>query len=329
MVASTVSIYNWLLFIHHIPSSPAYLRVKVARKLAHLGAVALKNAVYVLPDEEQQRDALTWLAKEIEESGGRAFVCYASFSTGNGFITDEQVRVMFIDSSQEQYALLYSKAKVDFDTFCLSEQNNPEVRQDVINWLIQLRRQYESLRQRDFFQATGSEGVVSLITMAERWLEFTEENNGTDNYPTSILNIDDYQGRVWVTRPSVQVDRIASSWFIRRFIDKNAVIRTDGIVNSGEISFDLPAGDFTHNGNACTFEMFVRHFGLANNKALVALASLVHDIDLSGTVHVHTEASGVAALLSGLAITTENDAQRLDYGACLFDALLAYYNKKY
>ena len=94
--------HPWLLCIHNIPPKPSYLRAKAARRLAALGAVPLKNAVYLLPDGERQRDALLWLTREIEEGGGRAFVCGAGFDLGESFMTDTQVKALFIEAREAQ-----------------------------------------------------------------------------------------------------------------------------------------------------------------------------------------------------------------------------------
>ncbi len=90
----------WLLCIHNIPPKPPYLRAKVARRLAALGAVAVKNAVYVLPNNERQQDGLVWLAREIEQGGGRAYVCGASFDVTGGGLDDAHIRNLFVEARE-------------------------------------------------------------------------------------------------------------------------------------------------------------------------------------------------------------------------------------
>jgi len=70
---------KWLLLIHQLPAKPAYLRVKIWRRLQALGAVTVKNAVYALPANAETREDFAWLAKEIVESEGEAIVCEANF----------------------------------------------------------------------------------------------------------------------------------------------------------------------------------------------------------------------------------------------------------
>jgi len=105
----------WILCIHNIPPKPPYLRAKVARRLAALGAVAIKNAVYVLPDNAAHRDGLMWLAKEIEDGGGRAFVCAASFDVQAGGMGDDQIESLFVQARDEDYRALAVESRPVFE----------------------------------------------------------------------------------------------------------------------------------------------------------------------------------------------------------------------
>jgi hypothetical protein len=82
----------WLLFIHQIPPKPDYFRVKVRRRLARLGAVALKNSVYVLPRSDDAVEDFVWLQREIAAEGAEAIVCEASFVAG---LTNEELSAVF------------------------------------------------------------------------------------------------------------------------------------------------------------------------------------------------------------------------------------------
>src|ERR687883_521577 len=78
---------RWLLLVHQLPAKPAYLRVKVWRRLQALGAVAVKNAVYALPATAGAQEDFEWLLREIASGGGEAFVCEARLVDG---LTDRQ-----------------------------------------------------------------------------------------------------------------------------------------------------------------------------------------------------------------------------------------------
>jgi hypothetical protein len=246
MVASDVSPQQapWLLLIHRLPPEPAYLRVKVRRRLQRIGARLVKNSVYVLPQSEDALEDFQWLAREIAAEGGEAMVCEVSFVAG---ITDDELVALF--------------------------ERRP---------------------------AAASP---------------------TGEPPDRVE-----PGRVWVTRQNVFVDRIASAWLIRRFIDQQArfkFVPARGYVPSpGELRFDMYEAEYTHEGDRCTFETLLRRFGL-KERALRVIAEIVHDVDCKDSKYERAEAAGVASLIQGIARAHSDDTVRLERGAALFDDLYA------
>src|SRR5258708_25606794 len=109
-VATSVSVMadRWLLLIHQLPAKPAYLRVKVWRRLQALGAVAVKNAVYALPANEQAQEDFEWLLKEITEGGGEAMICEAQLIDG---VSDPEVRALFTAARDEDYEAIAKEAR--------------------------------------------------------------------------------------------------------------------------------------------------------------------------------------------------------------------------
>ena len=99
---------RWLLLIHQLPAKPAYLRVKVWRRLQALGAVAVKNAVYALPANEQAQEDFEWLLREIGEGGGEAFVCEARLIDG---LSDHEVRALFDHARDADYEAIAKEAR--------------------------------------------------------------------------------------------------------------------------------------------------------------------------------------------------------------------------
>src|SRR6202166_810645 len=99
---------RWLLLIHQLPAKPAYLRVKIWRRLADIGAVAIKNAVNALPASEQTQEDFEWLLREIIEGGGEALICEARLVDG---LTDEEVRAMFNTAREADYDSLAKDAR--------------------------------------------------------------------------------------------------------------------------------------------------------------------------------------------------------------------------
>ena len=131
-------------------------------------------------------------------------------------------------------------------------------------------------------------------------------------------------GRVWGTSEGVTVDRIASAWLVRRFVDAEARLSfVDGhgyVPAEGEVRFDMFEAEFTHEGDLCTFEVMARHFA-PNDAALRQVGEIVHDVDLKDGKFERAEAAGLARLLTGLALREPDDEARVAKGSLLFDSL--------
>lgn len=312
---------NWLMLIHHIPPKPGYLRAKAAKRLAALGAVALKNAVYALPEQGSAREDLSWLAKEIEEGGGRAFVCRAEMLAG---LHDAQVRVLFQEARDADYAALSAKALELLEQ--VRRLRLEDDASDAQAALARLRREDETLRAVDFFGAPGREALEGLLAGVDTALKALVGSDGGDAAQTDSL--DRYQGCVWVTRTGVGVDRMASAWFIRRFVDPAARFRfvnADGYVpTAGEVRFDMLEAEFTHEGELCTFEALAKRLG-AGDPALTAVAEVIHDLDLREERHGRPEAAGIGALLDGVCRREVDDARRVERAMEIFEDLLEFY----
>ncbi|GAB7080118.1 chromate resistance protein ChrB domain-containing protein [Megalodesulfovibrio paquesii] len=305
--------HPWLLCIHNIPPKPAYLRAKVAKRLAGLGAVALKNAVYALPDTAQHREDLGWLVREIEDGGGKAFVVEAAFVAG---LEDAQVRALFQQAREQDYAALLAQARG-------VEQGLAALAPDIAaRNLAELRRQLAEIRAVDFFNAPGGDVVEGLVAgMGARLREQGER--AVLAAGEVARSLETFQGKVWVTRAGVHVDRMASAWLIRRFIDPDAAFAfVETATHSpapGEVTFDMQQADFTHEGERCTFETFILRLGL-HDDALARLGEMVHDIDLRETRYGHAETPGLAAALAGIALRHAGDQDRFQAGGVVLDA---------
>lgn len=306
----------WLLLIHNIPPKPGYLRAKAARKLATLGAVALKNAVYVLPEGGTRLDDLTWLAKEIEDGGGRAFVCRATFAVG---MDDAQLRAQFVAASDQEYERLAADMRTHLEGIA-QDAPGKAGHAEAVALLARFHKEFEAVRGLDFFGAPGREAVEGQLA-ALRALTLSPGTEGDEAAPRGIL---DLRGRTWVTRRGVHVDRVASAWLIRRFIDPEArflfVDEKRYAHRPGEVRFDMFSGEFTHEGDLCTFEVLVRRLG-AEDPALRTLAEMIHDIDLREELYGHPESAGLRAALEALALTVPDDEGRVDKGGVLLDLM--------
>lgn len=308
---------RWLLLIHQIPPKPNYLRVKIWRRLLSLGAVAIKNSVYVLPRNDQTLEDFQWLQKEVEQSGGEASICEARFVDG---LSDEQIEALFNAARDGEYAALAEEIRslsTSFPAGDLSDEQYSELKAQ----LQRLKKRFDQIATLDFFRTAGRGGTEGLLSALEARLRPTAV---TEEVEISSLAVESYQGRVWVTRRGVHVDRMASAWLIRRFIDPEARFRfvADRAYKpeAEELRFDMSDAEFTHDGDLCTFEVLVARFGL-ENRALTSIAEIVHDIDLKDTKFKREETAGIAAAVAGIAMGTRDDEARLAQGCVLFDAL--------
>lgn len=287
--------------------------------------MAVKNAVYVLPNGERQRDGLVWLAREIEQGGGRAYVCGASFDVTGGGLNDAHIKNLFVETREAEYRALAAEFQRHFEMLGTVQNVTAAQREAVQHWIAQLRTRCEAIQAIDFFGTPGREAVEGMLAGAGRWLRMAALGGEAD---TGTLNPALYAGRTWVTRPSIHIDRIASAWLIRRFIDPQATFRFDARVQTpNDIRFDMPEAEFTHEGSLCTFEVMVRRFGLDSNPAVTVLCQVIHDIDLDESTPTRPESAGIAALLHGLCLQTDNDLERLEHGARILNNLYEHFER--
>ncbi|MGH7296968.1 MAG: chromate resistance protein ChrB domain-containing protein [Polyangiaceae bacterium] len=316
--------HRWLLLIHQIPPTPAYFRAKVGRRLQKLGAVAIKNSVYVLPAGEQTQEDLQWVAREIVSEGGDATLCAASFVEG---LRDDRVEALFQTARDADYAQVAEEARSLVGELPSRLARDDERRPQLEADLTRLRKRIAEIAAIDFFSASGRVNAESALDALDRRL------HRADRAPAETRSLDrtDYRGRTWVTRKNVHVDRIASAWLIRRLIDPQA--RFKFVPGQGyraaddELTFDMYEGTFTHVGDACTFETLIDRFALPA-PGLSPIAQIIHDIDVKDGKFSRAESPGVAALIAGIATLHRDDERRLEVGGAMFDALLELYSRK-
>ncbi len=303
---------RWLMLIHQLPAKPAYARVKIWRRLKGLGAVTVKNSVYALPSNTETQEDFAWLVKEIAELGGEAFVCEARMIDGLG---DGEVQALFDAARDEDYAEIAAAARD------LAGKRADGTDAEFATQAARLRKQLDEIVAIDFFGADGREPAEGLVSGLEAGLH--EEENAVIATETKAAS-DPLKGRTWVTRQGVQVDRIASAWLIRRFIDEAARFKfvpgTGYAAQPGELRFDMFEGEFTHRGDRCTFEVLLAEAKL-DDPALAAIGEIIHDIDLKDGKYGREEAAGVRSLIAGIAASHVDDPQRLERGAVLLDDL--------
>src|SRR6266850_8019927 len=295
---------SWLLLVHQLPAKPAYFRVKVWRRLQGIGAIAVKNAVHALPMSEGTQEDFEWLLREIVEGGGEAFLCETRLIDG---LSDEEVRKLFDQARDADYEEIAKDARA------VTKSLRPILKREAVNehraQAARLRKRLAEVAEIDFFGAIGREAAERSLKELEARL--TEDvsvvtNAKADPKESALAAL---RNRTWVTRQGVHIDRIASAWLIRRFIDPEArfkfVAGKGYRPNDGELRFDMFEAEFTHEGDKCTFEVLLERGALKDN-ALRAIAEIIHDIDLKDDKFGRTEVAGIRTLIEGISVATED-----------------------
>ena len=319
---------RWLLLIHQIPPNPPYFRAKVGRRLQRLGAVAIKNAVYVLPKAEQTREDFQWVAREIAQEGGEATVCEAHLVDG---LKDEQVEALFQAARQKDYEEIAGEVR-ELARRPLGKRSDATKRAEITSELARRKKRIAEVLAIDFFGAPGREAAESGVTsLEERLGRRAAPAAGAVRGAAAKPKLSDYRGRVWVTRKNVHVDRIACAWLVKRFIDAKAsfkLVPGQGYVaQTGEVTFDMFEAEFTHVGDRCSFETLIDSFEI-REPGLASLAEIIHDIDVKDGKFSRAEAAGIAALIAGISVALARDEDRIELGSRMFDALLELYRRK-
>jgi hypothetical protein len=308
---------RWLLFLPQLPAKPDYARVKLWRRLQPLGAVALRNGVYVLPHTPEAREDLEWVAKEVATDAGSAVVCEATLLEG---ISDAELQQRFRERSTNAYRDIAARARAALGDPAL------------LLALRRLRAQFQAEVRRDHFDAAGrveAEHALGTLDAAQQQKVAGPPGPAPAGGPSRQRGTARPNAAVWVTRAGVFVDRIASAWLIKRFIDRKATFKfvtgTRYAPRARELRFDMFQAEYTHRGDRCTFEVLLDDFGLTQ-EPLRAIAEIVHDIDLKDERYGREETAGIAQLLHGLCVAQPDDVRRVRAGAQMFDSLFAQFS---
>lgn len=310
------------MLIHQMPPKPDYLRVKVRRRLARIGAVPVRPSVYLLPAGDETAEDFAWLRRELVAEGGDAVVVAASFVSG---LTDAEARELFKLDRNERYAAVAGEARAELERLT---SDAPSARGGVEGVVVRLRRRLDEVVAMDFFDAPGraaAEHAVQRVAHLAR--ERESEAMSMERTAETVVA----PGSTWVTRRGVRVDRMASAWLIRRFIDPDArfeFVRPEGYEHeAGHLRFDMYDGEFTHEGERCTYETLLARFGL-DDAALRKVGELVHDVDCKDGKFGRPEAAGLAALIQGIEAGHAGDAERIAEGERIFEGLYAYFGAR-
>ncbi|MCB1873230.1 MAG: chromate resistance protein [Gammaproteobacteria bacterium] len=311
---------SWLLFLANLSGRSASTpRVRLWRALKELGAATLRDGVALLPESENHRDKLEKISHQVETDGGTAWLLELPAQNPE---SEAQFRSSF-DRSEAYLALQASMAA--FRTKLPQLDESGARRQ-----LRQIEHALEAIAIIDFFpdniQKQMRYAVAEITLLINR--SFSPEEPVAVFGKIEKLDRTSYQGRLWATRQRLWVDRVASAWLIRRFIDTQAsfVWLTQPLkCPDNALGFDFDGARFAHFGDRVTFEVLLASFGLEGDAGLIQLGRLVHYLDVGGLAVA--EAAGFEAVLAGLRESTVDDDALLDAVAPVLDALYRNFSK--
>ena len=299
---------NFIILILSLPTSNATVRMRAWRMLKTSGAAVLHDGVYLLP--EHCRDTLESTAVDVRAGGGKALVLRVEQPEGEDFIA-------LFDRAPDYAALL---TEVGNARAALSEANVTE----TVKKTRKLRKAFSKISEIDFFPGEARRqtdaALQELEDMNARILSPDEPQSLPGNIPRAHTS--DYQGRLWATRRRPWVDRLASAWLIRRFIDPQARflwLQTPAACPPDAVGFDFDGATFSHVGSKVTFEVLIESFA-QQAPGLMRMAALVHYLDVGGVQPA--EAHGLECILAGLRESIADDDLLLTAACTVFDALL-------
>lgn len=318
---------GWLLFFYTVHSKPVSNRMKVWRKLIKAGAVQLKGSVYILPFNDQHYEFLQWLVSEIDSMKGEgAFARIDKIDT----MRNSEIVSLFDQQRAGDYKRL-EKTLDDIERKLSSIQKGAKSRDitGIKEQFNKLLKDFGEVKKIDFFSSKKGQtlqGMMKYVKTEITNLPGAEERKGSPIAisPKSVVN---YRNKIWVTRKKPFIDRMASAWLIRSFVDKKANFtfmnenKMKGL-GKNKVAFDVRNGELTHMGDMCTFEVIIKSFGL-KDKALKRIAEIVHDLDIKDDKYKAEEAKGLEDILKGIRKTSKNDRVALEKGMAVFEMLYA------
>ena len=307
---------RWLMLVHQLPARPAYARVKIWRRLKESGAISIGNAAYVLPEREESRSLFTAILREIENHGGDGILVEGALVAG---LRDDELRARFNAAREADYQNMAAELRRLAQEW--KKRKTPKA--DPVQALLRIRQKLAALQRIDFFAASGRAAAEALLAK----LEHSHITRATPPSPAPV----DLKGKVWVTRQDIHVDRMACAWLITRFVDPEARLKfvpgRQYTPLPHEVRYDMQDGEFTHEGEDCSFEVLLRRANI-RDPALKVIGEMIHDMDLNDGKFGHAETAGIAHVIAGICRNQESDQARVSRGRELFDDIYQQFRRR-
>ncbi|MCB0747599.1 MAG: chromate resistance protein [Ignavibacteriae bacterium] len=318
---------KWLFLVHQVQTRNSKERVKVWRLTKRIGAVLYRNSVYVLPYSEERNEDFHWLCQQIKDSKGDASVFVTETNNKN---EDDELIKLFTAERSKDYEQITEKLNDLVKAFSEKNfrKNLEENVKKISKQLNQITGEFNDLQKIDFFNSPLSNDVKKNIREIKQKLLSLVGNTSSEDVKLSYA-IQNYQNKIWATRAHIHIDRIASAWLIKRFVDAEAkfVFIDNNLFPEDVIQFDTFGAEFGHHGDNCTFETLIKVFRI-RDKALQQIAEIVHDIDLKDNKFNRTEADGIDKAIRAISNYLNEDEKTLNYCTTMFDSFYNIFNNK-
>jgi len=312
-----MSTRTFIALVLSLPSKNKTVRMRIWRALHGIGCGVLRDGVYLLPAGAAQASSFVDLESDVKAAGGFAMTVELNLKISTQF---DQVRKLFDRTSE--YTSLVTQVNAAKKSLARLGQR----RADTL--VKRLRRSFQEIVETDFYPGQANRQAQDAVAGLESAVQRLFSSDEPHRAKGRIRRLDPvrYRARIWATRKSPWIDRLASAWLIKRFIDRKARFRWIDKPKDrpkGALGFDFDGADFTHVSNRVTFEVLLASFGLDSDPALNRLAAIIHFLDVGG-IPVD-DAKGLEMVLKGARDNARSDDELVRAAAKVFDHVYSAY----
>jgi len=289
-----------------------------------MGAVRLRGAGWILPENPETTELFQWLVQEIHSVRGEATLLRVDRVEP---ITDKDIVGLFHKTRAVEYHVVIEGCREILRHLDRYQTHHRRGIPKLRTKLDAMKRELDRVQGIDYLKAPAGERARSVWeTTAKRLRAVETRPHAPRGQRRGALPP---RGSTWVTRPRPHIDRIASAWLIKRFYDPEAKFEFADAADAARkgTPFDVLGAEFGHHGDDCTFETLVKRFGIKDRRVKL-IAEIVHEADLHDGKFTRNEAAGVDLAINGLVEAVPDDHDLLARGTALFDGLYTVLKQK-
>ncbi|EXR21133.1 chromate resistance exported family protein [Acinetobacter sp. 1130196] len=269
----------------------------------------MRDGVYLLPITHSEK--FEAIAQDVISEQGSAYIFQAEAPLN--------LEIISLFNRNEEYEAI-RKQLVD-----LNQNQNENEKKELLKQVRKLRKSLDALVEIDYFPSEVQEQTLNELISLEHSIARLGETNEPVFTQAKIKRLlkKDYQNQVWATRKHPWIDRLASAWLIKNFIDESPQflwLESPSECPTYALGYDFDGATFTHIDNLVTFEVLLHSFEL-ETPALKKIAEIVHYLDVGG--FEPPEAIGIEKVIQGLRSQISNDDQLFELANYIFDGLYA------